>query len=162
MKVKNNANWVDMAYGSLGFRTSSNTGYNDKGTWNPNGSSGSIAGITGTDTINLKTAYTGTTMPVNTYVVEKYDGSTYLFHPDSHKQILGAKIPKWVELSQLIEQLVTIYPQQKWTGWDLFLDDKGWGVIEANFSPSFMGIQTTLNSGIKPIVDDILDNLNLS
>ncbi len=92
----------------------------------------------------------------------KYDGSTYLFHPDSHKQILGAIIPQWLELTKLIEQLVTIYPQQKWTGWDLFLDDKGWGVIEANFSPSFMGIQTTLNSGIKPIVDDILGNLNLS
>jgi hypothetical protein len=75
--VANSANWADISYGSLGFRSSAHVGWNDKGTWNPQGSTGSIAGVANSTTINLKTAYTGTVMPVNTYVTEKYDGGTY-------------------------------------------------------------------------------------
>ena len=76
--VANNANWADRSYGGLGFRSHQYTDYyNDKGSWNPKGSTGVISGITGSNTINLKTAYTGTSMPSGTFVVENYDGSTY-------------------------------------------------------------------------------------
>ena len=79
VKVKTSANWIDRSYGGLGFRSSSTVGYNDLGGWNPNGSSGSIQGVANSTTINLKTAYSGTTIPANTYVVERYDGSTYSY-----------------------------------------------------------------------------------
>lgn len=77
LTVKNNANWADRTYGGLGFRSGAYICYHDKGSWNPNGSSGVISGISGSTVIQLKTAYTGSTIPVNTYVVEKYDGGTY-------------------------------------------------------------------------------------
>lgn len=75
--VKSNANWIDRSYGGIGFRSNGNIAWNDGGSWNPNGSTGIIAGVTGTTVINLKTAYTGTAKAVNQYIVEKYDGSTY-------------------------------------------------------------------------------------
>lgn len=78
VKVKNSANWTSFNYSKLGFRSASNTGYNDKGTSNGyNGSTGIVKGIIDSTTIELNTAYTGNTMPVNTYIVESYDGSTY-------------------------------------------------------------------------------------
>lgn len=75
--VKSNANWIDRSYGGLGFRSNGNIAWNDGGTWNPNGSTGVIAGVTGTTIINLKTAYTGAAKAVNQYIVEKYDGGTF-------------------------------------------------------------------------------------
>lgn len=78
MVVKTNANWASRSYSRIGFRSSSAKSWNDKGTSNGyNGSTGLISGIEGTTIVKFNTAYTGSTMPVNTYVVESFDGSTY-------------------------------------------------------------------------------------
>lgn len=91
-----------------------------------------------------------------------YIGNTYFYHPDSKTQILGNKIPQWESLLELIDELVTVYPEQKWTGWDLCHTEAGWIVVEANHSPSFTGIQTSRNSGIANVIEPILNDLGLS
>ena len=74
--VANNANWKAVSYSILAFRSGTEVSWHDKGAWNPSGSNGIITGITGSNTINLRTAWTGSTMPSGTYVVEGQQGST--------------------------------------------------------------------------------------
>lgn len=78
MVVKSNANWSAYSYSKVGFRSSSGKSYNDKGTSNGyNNSTGLISGIEGSTIIKFNTAYTGSAMAKDTYVVESYDGGTY-------------------------------------------------------------------------------------
>lgn len=77
MTVKANTNWGTYSNSRLGFRSSRYVSYNNTGTSNANGSAGLISGVSGTTIVTFSTAYTGTTMPVNTWVFESFDGSTY-------------------------------------------------------------------------------------
>lgn len=71
--LKSVANWTARSV-QLGFRSSSGKGWNDKGT----AANNTITAIDTTNkTVTLQNAYTGTTMPVNTYIVESYAGGTY-------------------------------------------------------------------------------------
>ena len=74
-------------------------------------------------------------------------------HPDTDEQILGAQIPKWGELNQLIEKVVNVLPARKWIGWDFALSKNGWVVVEANSTPSFVGVQMCTGKGIRDIID---------
>lgn len=80
MTVASAANWTARSYSRVGFRSGSTwscSTYNDKGTSNmPSGSTGMIASVSG-NTVNFNTAYTGSTMPAGTVVVESYDGGTF-------------------------------------------------------------------------------------
>ena len=97
VKVKNSANWTSSSYSRLGFRSASNTGYNDKGTSNGyNNSTGIVKGIIDATTIELNTAYIGNTIPINTYIVESYDGSTYPY-PIGKPQLPTDNTWKYVE-----------------------------------------------------------------
>ena len=52
--------------------------YNDIGTSaGYNGSTGIVQGISGSNIILLNTAYTGSTVPAGTAIVESYDGGTW-------------------------------------------------------------------------------------
>ena len=75
MKVKSNANWAAKNWSNVGFR-SSIISYHNLGLA-ANGETGMISGVSGTDTVTFNVAYSGSTMPVNTYVVMGYDGSNY-------------------------------------------------------------------------------------
>lgn len=97
MTVKSNANWGTYSYSRLGFRSGSAKSYNDIGTSNGyNGSTGLISGISGTTIVNFNTAYSGNTIPVNTYVVESYDGGTFPY-PISKGQLPTDNTWKYVE-----------------------------------------------------------------
>lgn len=75
MKVASNANWVARSYSNVGFR-SAITSYHNLGAAY-NGQTGMVSGVSGTDIVLFNIAYSGSTMPVNTYVVAGYDGSNY-------------------------------------------------------------------------------------
>lgn len=59
-------------------------------------------------------------------------GESYISHPDSGVQILGAKIPQWNELLKLVEELAKVIPEQKYVGWDLTLTGSGWIMVKGN------------------------------
>lgn len=79
MKVTSNANWASKNYSRVGFRSSNtNVSWNDIGISNGVSGSGSfITGVSGSDTVNFASAYTGSTIPSGTVVVECYDGGQY-------------------------------------------------------------------------------------
>ena len=72
MTVSSNANWTIRTC-KLGFRSNDTKSYNDLGT----SSSIAVSNKTGTTVINFSSAYAGTAIAVNKYVVEAYDGGSY-------------------------------------------------------------------------------------
>lgn len=76
-------------------------------------------------------------------------GDQFLFHPDTGKQILGTKIPKWEELNDLVEKLKPTGFPIRLVGWDFALSKNGWCIVEGNSGPSFRGIQGCLGKGYK-------------
>ena len=80
------------------------------------------------------------------------NGMRYSFHPDTGTQILGAHIPQWESLNELLDKIVRLNPSITIAGWDFALSDKGWCLVEGNSLPSFFGIQIALNKGIRPIL----------
>lgn len=97
MTVKSNANWGSYNYSRLGFRSNSYQSWNNGGTGQGyDGTTGFIAGVEGSTIVKFNTAYTGTAKPVNTYVVESYDGGTYPY-PISKSQLPTDNTWKYVE-----------------------------------------------------------------
>lgn len=82
-------------------------------------------------------------------------------HPDTNELILGAQIPKWIELNELIDEVVKVLPDQKWIGWDFALSNNGWVVVEANQSPSFVGIQMCTGKGIREQIEATLGKIEI-
>ena len=76
-------------------------------------------------------------------------------HPDTGVTITGARIPKWRELCQTLEEVAAVLPDQKMTGWDLALTSKGWMLIEVNHNASFVGIQMTTGKGLRPLIEQV-------
>lgn len=137
--VKSNANWAAKTNSKLGFR-SAYISYNDKGTSNGNGSTGMVAGITDTTIINLNTAYTGTAMPVNTYIVESYDGSTYPY-PIQKGNLPTDNTWKYVEG----------YFGKADTLWDGNDSSGVWGAIPFNTVTATIRLNIYTNNGTVPI-----------
>lgn len=81
------------------------------------------------------------------------DGTVYLKHPDTGVQIVGARIPCWPELNELIEQLVKVIPEQKYVGWDMALSKKGWCMVEGNSRAMLTGVQMSERRGIRNLID---------
>ena len=84
---------------------------------------------------------------------------TYAAHPDTGAQIKGAQIPEWEALCQTLEELARVLREQKMTGWDLALGDKGWTMIETNYGASYVGIQMTTGKGIRPVIEGAVGHL---
>ena len=97
MKVKSNANWVDTAYGSAGFRSSQYVAaYNDLGNSHTAVTAGQIQGVSGSDTVLFKTAYTGNTIKSGTTVVECKDGGKFPY-PHSKAMLPTDNTWKYIE-----------------------------------------------------------------
>lgn len=76
----------------------------------------------------------------------------YLIHPDTCKQIIGFKVPHWIEAKELCIKLASVIPSHKLVGWDLALTDKGWIMVEGNGKPLCEGKQITTKQGLRNIV----------
>ena len=78
--------------------------------------------------------------------------SCFKMHPDTNVQIKKSRIPKWNECLKFADEVSHVVPNLKWIGWDFALTDKGWVLVEANQSPSFVGIQMCTDKGIRPLI----------
>lgn len=98
MTVASNANWSDTAYGSAGFRSSQYvSAYNDLGNSHTSvAAAGQIAGVSGSNIVLFKTAYSGSTIPSGTIVVECKDGSKFPY-PHSKAMLPTDNTWKYIE-----------------------------------------------------------------
>lgn len=91
--VSSNANWVVNENSKLGFR-SYGYSYNNLGTVSKTG--GMVAGLTGSNTINLTTTYTGSTIASGNYICETTNGSYYIY-PFSKSNLPTDNTWKYIE-----------------------------------------------------------------
>lgn len=86
------------------------------------------------------------------------NGERYISHPDSGKQIIGTRIPKWEELNKMIEFLRPIDSPVHLVGWDFALSTSGWCIVEGNACPSIMGIQGSTGKGYRYVLKNVKRN----
>lgn len=86
------------------------------------------------------------------------NGEQFLLHPDSGKQIIGTKIPKWQELNEIIPLLRPKDSPVHLVGWDFALSKSGWCIVEGNACPSAMGIQGAMNKGYRAALKRVKSN----
>lgn len=85
------------------------------------------------------------------------DGTTYLFHPDSGKQIVGYVIPHWEDYKDFVRTLAARYPAMRYVGWDVIRDSEGrFCVIEGNKDAGVGGLESSLLYGLRPLFDQLL------
>lgn len=84
------------------------------------------------------------------------NGEQYEKHPDTNITIKGFQVPRWDELSALIEELVRVVPGQKFIGWDMALTDDGWVMVEGNSRPMLTGVQNCEQKGVRELINKTL------
>lgn len=88
----------------------------------------------------------------------------YRFHPDTHKQIVGFKIPYWDEIIETCKKASKTIPNIRFAGWDVCVTKDGYiELIEGNHAPDFDGgMQAPLKVGVKKrIQQTIIDVLGV-
>ena len=87
-------------------------------------------------------------------------GEVIEVHPDTGIPLVGFQIPEWEELLELIKELPTVLPEQKYVGWDLALSEtRGWMLVEGNSGGQFVGPQITKGQGIRSLVDETFGSM---
>lgn len=87
-------------------------------------------------------------------------GNAYLRHPDTDIEMIGFVIPRWQELIELVKELATVVPDNRYTGWDMALSENGWVVVEANGWGQFAW-QIARQKGFLAETEAILERLGL-
>lgn len=83
-------------------------------------------------------------------------------HPHTHAQVIGAKIPRFLEAVELAKDLAKEFPGYRYLAWDLALTEQGWVVVELNGKGGICGFQEVYNCGIRPDIETYLSELNES
>lgn len=76
-------------------------------------------------------------------------------HPDTGVPILGFQIPRWEELKQTVTELAMSLDTVHYVGWDMVLTEKGWVLMEGNFSGDFSW-QFCENKGTKREFEELI------
>lgn len=87
-------------------------------------------------------------------------GEVIEVHPDTGISLVGFQIPAWEELLELVKELPTVLPEQKYVGWDLALSEtRGWMLVEGNSGGQFVGPQISKGQGIRSLVDEAFGSM---
>ena len=100
IEVSSNANWKARSYSYLGFRNNLyHSSYCDRSPYRvSNGYTGIVKGTSGSNIVTLNTAYSGTTVPSGTVIVEGFD--EYTFKYIAFKSTL--KADAWVKVEATV------------------------------------------------------------
>lgn len=72
-----------------------------------------------------------------------------VYHPDSHEQIIGFKIPCWDKITATVKEMATVIPQMRYVGWDIAVDEQeNIVVLEGNNCAGFGLQQLPLKRGV--------------
>ena len=86
-------------------------------------------------------------------------GNTFLCHPDTGVPIPGMVMPDWDKAIAMIEEMMHVYPDIRFVGWDIAYTDQGWIVIEANDNGQFHGAQIPHHRGFMDQVKEYMAEL---
>lgn len=86
---------------------------------------------------NLHAGGVAAHVDINTGIIFRpaFDKSnhTYIFHPDTGKQLVGFKIPDWERCKEFVRQVARITPEIRYVGWDVVIKGDGtFLLIEGN------------------------------
>lgn len=76
-----------------------------------------------------------------------WKGDECVYHPDTHVQLVGFKIPEWDKAKELINEVALVIPQIRFVGWDIAYSTKGWVLIEGNSRPQCLSAQIPKYNG---------------
>ena len=82
-------------------------------------------------------------------------GYRYTEHPDTHEPLIGFTVPRWEEAKELVARLALVTPENRYTGWDIALTEKGWIMVEANRRGQFVW-QIPTQIGFRKEINNIL------
>lgn len=87
-----------------------------------------------------------------------YDGlgRKYSCHPDSKVVFENYQVPKWQEIVDLSEELMSRIPNLKYVGWDIAITKDHLAIVEGNSRPMFGGLQGMHKTGFKYELLEIL------
>lgn len=85
-------------------------------------------------------------------------GNTYNIQPDTKKQLIGFKIPRWNEACAMVKELAYFVPDNRYCSWDLALTEKGWIMVEVNAKGQFVW-QYATKIGFRDEMNAILNEL---
>lgn len=88
-------------------------------------------------------------------------GRRHEIHPDSKLPLIGHKIPRFSEAVALAKELALVFPENRYTGWDLALTDEGWIMIEANDRGGLAGRQLPTKKGFRSEMEAIIKELGV-
>ena len=88
-------------------------------------------------------------------VGRRENGQTFVFHPDTHEQIVGARMPEWRQLRALVRELAAVVSEQRYVGWDIARSTAGWVLVEANERAQMIGYQLCAGHGIRKKIEKI-------
>lgn len=87
-------------------------------------------------------------------------GMAYEKHPDTGCQIIGFTIPRWDEAVAIVKEMAMVVKDNRYTGWDMALSNKGWVMVEGNAMGQFIW-QIPTQQGFMKEANEILKELNL-
>lgn len=72
-----------------------------------------------------------------------------VYHPDSHEQIIGFKVPCWDKVTSTVKEMASVVPQMRYVGWDIAIDEEeNIVVLEGNSRAGFGLQQLPLKRGV--------------
>ena len=88
-------------------------------------------------------------------------GNNYTKHPDTEIDMVGFSIPRWEDAVNTAKELSLVIKDNRYTGWDLALSEKGWVLVEGNSMGQFLW-QIPTRKGFRSEIDYILERLGFS
>lgn len=81
----------------------------------------------------------------------------YIVHPDTDIQIVGLKIPAWVEMKTFVSEVMDkLEGLAGYIGFDLAYTKKGWTIVEINPFPQFYSQQLIDRKGYRKEIENVV------
>lgn len=84
---------------------------------------------------------------INTIGYDKHN-KTYIFHPETGKQIIGSKIPYWSDCKTFAEKAARHIPEVRYVGWDIVIKENGDSILLEGNDNADHDIQQLYNKGL--------------
>lgn len=92
------------------------------------------------------------------YAAADEKAKTFHTHPNTNEQLVGFTVPHWEEAKEFVRKLAHIIPENRYTGWDVALTEKGWVLVEANRRGQFVW-QLASQEGFRKEINETLKKL---